>query len=169
MKKEQVSTGLMVSPVLPMTFEKSLENNPCWKAWVAVRPLLKVYGNFPFKNGKGSYTLYLWDKTVPELKQFWDSFTKEDRYACGLTAHVRDDELMVYEMGFQLKSHRKSKPKVKIPLAEKGTCPAVEKELARRARQKEIDGLSLGGLLYEVFIGKRIKKLRDWLKEQALN
>lgn len=160
----------MVSHEIPMTFEKSLESNPCWKAWVAVRPLLRVYGNFPFKNGKGSYTLYIWDKTIPELKQFWDSFVKEERHACGLTAHVRDDELMVYEMGFELKPHRKTKPRAeKVPLAEKGTCPAVKKELDLRARQKEIDALSVRGLLYEAFIGKRIKKLRDWLKEQALN
>ena len=149
------------------TFEDKLSSNPTWVAWLGVRELLTPYGTIPYKNGKGTYALYVWDNKCQKLVDFWHSTTREDRKACGLTAHMKDGQLYIYEMGFPLKG-TSSRRTVKKSSLDRPTSPAVKAELDRRARLEKASRMSLGKLIFEAFIGKRLRKMRAWLINQAL-
>lgn len=165
MKVEEIGTGRMIDPKA-VSFEDSLKGNPCWNAWVEVRKDLTPYGVRNYKNGKGTYALYVWDRECRELNDFWHSFTKEDRKACGLTAHLKDEQLFIYEMGFAIKPH--SRKTVKKSSLDRPMSPAVKTELDRRARLKAVKEMSLGGLIFEALVGKKLRKLKAWLINQAL-
>lgn len=161
MKVEQVGTGIMVDPAKAMTFEESIKNHPTWVAWLEVRKGLKLYGSLPYKNGKGSYTLYKWDRNCEALSKFWKGFTKEDRKECGLTAHMKDDELMIYEMGFAIKA-RPRKPKAVKPARE---VPAYAKEQAKRDAYIK---LPLYKLVFKALIGKRLENFKNRLIDSLM-
>ena len=163
---EQMGTGIMVDTAKAVPFEDTLKSNPTWVAWLGVRELLTPYGVIPYKNGKGTYALYIWDRECQKLSDFWHSTKIEDRKACGLTAHPKDGVLMIYEMGFAIKPHQKRT--VKKSSLDRPMSPAVKAELDRRARLSKISNMSLGRLIFEALIGKKMKKIKAWLINQAL-
>lgn len=148
-------------------FEDTLKSNPCWVAWLEVRELLTPYGVFSYKNGQGSYALYVWDRECRKLSDFWHSTKKEDRKLCGLTAHMKDGVLYVYEMGFPLKG-TSSRRTVKKSSLDRPMGSTVKAELDRRARLEEASKMRLRSLIFEALIGKKIKKLKTWLINQVL-
>ena len=163
---EQMGTGIMVDTAKAVSFEDTIKCNPTWVAWLGVRELLTPYGVFPYRNGKGSYALYVWDRECKELSDFWHSTKVEDRKACGLTAHSKDGVLLIYEMGFAIKPRQKRT--VKKSSLDRPMSPAVKAELDRRARLEETSKMSFPRLIFEVLIGKKIKKMKTWLINQAL-
>ena len=150
-----------------MGTEDALKSNPTWVAWLGVRELLTPYGIVPYKNGKGTYALYVWDRECQKLNNFWHSTTRESRKLCGLTAHMKDGVLYIYEMGFPLKG-TPSRRTVKKSSLDRPTSPAVKAELDRRARLAKLSKMRLLSLIFEALIGKKVKRLRAWLISQAL-
>ena len=158
--------AIMVDTAKAVSFEDGLTSNPTWVAWLEVRKLLTPYGVFPYRNRKGTYALYVWDRECQKLNDFWHSTKIEDRKLCGLTAHQKDGVLLIYEMGFAIKPRQKRT--VKKSSLDRPMSPAVKAELDRRARLEKISKMSLGKLIFEILIGKKIKKVKAWLINQAL-
>lgn len=105
------------------------------KAWETVKAELEVFDT-PV-NAKGdTYTRYVWDNECEALKQFWKDFDIKSRKALGLTAHKVGDDLLIYELGFDI-SKKKATPKKAKSVALKGGTPRGEwadKRVAKKSK-----------------------------------
>ena len=106
------------------------------KAWETVKAELEVFDT-PV-NAKGdTYTRYVWDNECEALRQFWREFDIKSRKALGITAHKVGDDLLIYELGFDLSKSKSGKTKGKTL---KGGTPRekwADKRVAKKSKAKE--------------------------------
>ena len=106
------------------------------KAWETVKAELEVFDTPVTAKGE-SYTRYVWDNECEALKQFWKEFDIKSRKALGITAHKVGDDLLIYELGFDLSKSKSGKTKGKTL---KGGTPRekwADKRVAKKSKAKE--------------------------------